>query len=218
MAEGPLLPSFWDASACAASLVGTATDLLAAGAAPEGEDEVDPPPPPAPPATPLEAAELLLEDESVAGAAAGSDAAADYEAICAALKIVPHPAVAKAIPGAASGHGLAIRGWQFDVGSMLALLLLLRAHGASMKSLRFWHCELDSSATGLLHKALPSTVEAAMIEPLMCWSPHVCEPGSIHIAPFAGSTSSSGTHAVTIVFGRIEGHSGASWCQPVDPP
>ncbi len=34
----------------------------------------------------------------------------------------------------------------------------------------------------------------------------------------AQATSSKATHALTSVIGRIIGHKGASWCQPVVPP
>jgi len=111
--------------------------------------------------------------QELKAAVAGSSAADDFSAVCGLMQLAPHPDVLRALTnGAASwdvesaaskeGAGpdrtcVSVRGWQCDLATLGALLVVLSKH-AAMKSLRFWRCGLSTQHVELLlqHEGLAS--------------------------------------------------------------
>lgn len=111
--------------------------------------------------------------QELKAAVAGSSAADDFSAVCGLMQLAPHPDVLRAltngtaqwdVEAAASKEGagpdrtcVSVRGWQCDLATLGALLVVLSKH-AAMKSMRFWRCGLSTQHVELLlqHEGLAS--------------------------------------------------------------
>ena len=131
----------------------------------EGEEaaeaEAVEPPEEKPPPTPLEAATTLLASEEVKSAAAkGASPAESFTLACEHLKLAPHPAIVKGLE--ADGDTLAVRGWQVDLSSLVALVHTLGAQ-SKLTRLQLWRGGLGAEAAALLQK-LPASLTSLSIE------------------------------------------------------
>ena len=115
------------------------------------------------PADALEAATALLQlDQELKAAAAGTNAAEDFAAVCALLQLAPNPGVLKALKCEEGSWTkepagtVSVRGWQCDLPTLTALLVVLPKHPA-LKALKFWRCGLAEEHTKLLQRHEPLT-------------------------------------------------------------
>ena len=113
------------------------------------------------PADALEAATSLLQlDQELKAAAAGTNAAEDFAAVCALLQLAPHPGVLKALKCEEGtwtkepAGTVSVRGWQCDLPTLTALLVVLPKHPA-LKALKFWRCGLGEEHAKLLQRHEP---------------------------------------------------------------
>ena len=108
-----------------------------------------------------EAATTLLASEEVKSAAAkGASPAESFTLACEHLKLAPHPAIVKGLE--ADGDTLAVRGWQVDLGSLVALVHTLGAQ-SKLTRLQPWRGGLGAEAAALLQK-LPASLTSLSIE------------------------------------------------------
>ena len=90
-----------------------------------------------------------LAVQELKAAAAGQSAPDDFKAVCKQLQLVPHPGVLKALAGEEGSWTkeapgtVSVRGWQCDLPTLTALLLVLSKH-PSLRALKFWRCGLGA--------------------------------------------------------------------------
>ena len=83
--------------------------------------------------------------QELKAAASGQNAAEDFAAVCALLQLAPHPGVLKALKCEEGSWTkepagtVSVRGWQCDLPTLTALLVVLPKHPA-LKALKFWRC------------------------------------------------------------------------------